>query len=67
MEEIFHSLKAILSDMSEPTSVGDEGGFAPNFKSPEESLSFLCKAVEKSGYRVEEDIVFALDCAATRG
>lgn len=63
--EIFHSLKAILSDMSEPTSVGDEGGFAPNFKSPEESLSFLCKAVEKSGYRVEEDIVFALDCAAT--
>ena len=63
--EIFHSLKDILSEMGEPTSVGDEGGFAPNFNSPEESLSFLCKAVEKSGYKIEEDIVFALDCAAT--
>lgn len=63
--EIFHSLKIILSEMSEPTSVGDEGGFAPNFKSPEETLSFLSKAVEKSGYKVGDDIVFALDCAAT--
>ena len=63
--EIFHSLKIILSEMSEPTSVGDEGGFAPNFKSPEETLSFLSKAVERSGYKVGDDIVFALDCAAT--
>ena len=63
--EIFQSLKGILSDMGESTSVGDEGGFSPSFKSPEESLNFLCKAVEKSGYRVEDDIVFALDCAAT--
>ena len=63
--EIFHSLKSILSEMGEPTSVGDEGGFAPNFKSPEETLSFLSKAVEKSGYKVGDDIVFALDCAAT--
>ena len=63
--EIFHSLKSILSEMAEPTSVGDEGGFAPNFKSPEETLSFLSKAVEKSGYKVGDDIVFALDCAAT--
>ena len=63
--EIFHSLKNILSEIAEPTSVGDEGGFAPNFKSPEETLSFLSKAVEKSGYKVGDDIVFALDCAAT--
>jgi len=63
--EIFQSLKGILSDIGESTSVGDEGGFSPSFKSPEESLNFLCKAVEKSGYRVEDDIVFALDCAAT--
>ena len=63
--EILHSLKSILSEMGEPTSVGDEGGFAPNFKSPEETLSFLSKAVEKSGYKVGDDIVFALDCAAT--
>ena len=63
--EIFHSLKIILSEMGEPTSVGDEGGFAPNIASPEETLSLLCKAVENAGYRVEDDIVFALDVAAT--
>ena len=63
--EIFHSLKIILSEMGEPTSVGDEGGFAPNIASPEETLSLLCKAVENAGYRVEDDIVFALDIAAT--
>ena len=63
--EIFHSLKKILSDMGEPTSVGDEGGFAPNIASPEDTLSLLCKAVENSGYKVKDDIVFALDVAAT--
>ena len=63
--EIFHSLKKILSDMGEPTSVGDEGGFAPNIASPEDTLSLLCKAVENSGYKVKDDIVFALDIAAT--
>ena len=51
--------------MGELLSVGDEGGFVSNFKSPEETLSFLSKAVEKSGYKVGDDIVFALDCAAT--
>ena len=63
--EIFHHLKMVLHDRNLSTAVGDEGGFSPSFKSPEESLNFLCKAVEKSGYRVEDDIVFALDCAAT--
>ena len=63
--EIFHSLKKILSEMGEPISVGDEGGFAPNIASPEDALSLLCRAVENSGYRVEDDIVFALDVAAT--
>ena len=63
--EIFHSLEKILSEMGEPISVGDEGGFAPNIASPEDALSLLCRAVENSGYRVEDDIVFALDVAAT--
>ena len=63
--EIFHSLKKILSEMGESTSVGDEGGFAPNIASPEDTLSLLSKAVENSGYKVQEDIVFALDVAAT--
>ena len=51
--------------MGQSTSVGDEGGFAPNIASPEDTLSLLTKAVENSGYKVQEDIVFALDVAAT--
>ncbi len=63
--EIFHTLKKILSEKSLSTAVGDEGGFAPNISSTEETLSILTKAVEKSGYRLGEQISFALDVAAS--
>ena len=63
--EIFHSLKSLLKSKGLNTNVGDEGGFAPNIASPEDTLSLLTKAVENSGYKVQEDIVFALDVAAT--
>src|SRR6476469_6488710 len=49
--EIFHTLKKSLHDAGHNTNVGDEGGFAPNLKSADEALSFVCKAIEKAGYR----------------
>jgi enolase len=63
--EIFHTLKKALHDAGHNTNVGDEGGFAPNLKSPDEALSFISKAVEKAGYRLGEDVYFALDPAST--
>jgi len=63
--EIFHTLRKGLSDAGHATNVGDEGGFAPNLKSAEEALSFIMKAVERAGYRIGEEVVLALDCAAT--
>ena len=63
--EIFHTLKKALSDAGLNTNVGDEGGFAPNLKSPDEALTYISKAVEKAGYRLGEDIFFALDPAST--
>ncbi len=63
--EVFHSLKNILHDAGMSTAVGDEGGFAPNFKSNEECLNTIAKAIEKAGYRLGEDIVLALDCASS--
>ncbi|HSH00357.1 MAG TPA: phosphopyruvate hydratase, partial [candidate division Zixibacteria bacterium] len=63
--EVFHALKATLKNKGYNTSVGDEGGFAPNLKSNEEALSVICEAVEKAGYTLGEDIAFALDVAAT--
>jgi enolase len=63
--EIFHTLKKSLSDAGLNTNVGDEGGFAPNLKSPDEALTYISKAVEKAGYRLGEDIFFALDPAST--
>ncbi len=63
--EIFHTLKKQLSDASHNTSVGDEGGFAPNLKSPDEALGFISKAVEKAGYKLGEEVYFALDPAST--
>jgi enolase len=62
--EVFHSLKKVLSEKGYSTSVGDEGGFAPNLKSNSEALEILCEAVKKAGYKAGEDIVFALDVAA---
>jgi enolase len=63
--EIFHALKKSLHDAGLNTNVGDEGGFAPNLKSPDEALGYISKAVEKTGYKLGEDIFFALDPAST--
>jgi enolase len=63
--EIFHSLKGVLKDRDLSTAVGDEGGFAPNFKSAEDALATIAKAVEKAGYKLGEEIVIALDVAAS--
>jgi enolase len=63
--EIFHTLKKALHDAGHNTNVGDEGGFAPNLKSPDEALTFISKAVEKAGYKLGEEIYFALDPAST--
>jgi enolase len=63
--EIFHTLKKSLSDAGHNTNVGDEGGFAPNLKSPDEALTYISKAVEKAGYKLGDDVFFALDPAST--
>jgi enolase len=63
--EVFHALKKILADKGMSTAVGDEGGFAPNFSSNEECLNTIVQAVEKAGYRMGEDVLLALDCAAS--
>jgi enolase len=63
--EIFAALKKALRDADHNTNVGDEGGFAPNLKSADEALSFIARACEAAGHRVGEDVMFALDCAAT--
>ena len=63
--EIFHSLKKVLKDQGLSTAVGDEGGFAPNLASNEADLESLSVAVEKAGYKLGDEIVFALDVASS--
>ena len=63
--EIFHALKGVLSQKGYSTNVGDEGGFAPNLKSNEEAIETVLQAIEKAGYRPGEDVVIALDPAAS--
>ncbi|MCP3731777.1 phosphopyruvate hydratase [Sphingomonas sp. MG17] len=63
--EIFHTLKKGLHDRGLATSVGDEGGFAPNIASTREALDFIMTSVEKAGYKPGDDVMLALDCAAT--
>src|SRR5437773_4099149 len=63
--EVFHNLKGVLKDRGLSTAVGDEGGFAPNFKSAEDALTTIVKAVEKAGYKLGEEIFIALDPAAS--
>jgi enolase len=63
--ETFHQLKKILASRGYATSVGDEGGFAPNLKSNEEAMELILEAIEKSGYVPGEDISVAIDSAAT--
>ncbi len=63
--EVFHTLKKDLAAAGHNTSVGDEGGFAPNLKSAEAALDFVMKSVEKAGYKPGDEVALALDCAAT--
>jgi len=62
--EVFHNLKSLLKAAGHNTSVGDEGGFAPNLAN-EEALQFIMKAIEKAGYVPGEQVAIALDCAAS--
>ncbi|MFV0622400.1 phosphopyruvate hydratase [Sphingomonas sp. ac-8] len=63
--EIFHTLKKGLHDKGLATSVGDEGGFAPNLSSTTDALDFIMTSIEKAGYKPGDDVMLALDCAAT--
>jgi len=63
--EVFHHLKKVLHDRHLSTTVGDEGGFAPDLKSSDEALEVLSRAVESAGYKLGEQVVFALDPATT--
>ena len=63
--EIFHNLKSVLKGRGYATSVGDEGGFAPNLKSNEEAIETILEAIDKAGYKAGENIMIALDPAAS--
>ncbi|MEO1724477.1 MAG: phosphopyruvate hydratase [Pseudomonadota bacterium] len=63
--EVFHTLKKELKAAGHNTNVGDEGGFAPNIGSAREALDFICKAIEKAGFKPGEDMHLALDAAST--
>tara|TARA_B100000989_G_scaffold136314_1_gene101273 strand:+ start:252 stop:1523 length:1272 start_codon:yes stop_codon:yes gene_type:complete len=63
--EIFHALRSALSDAGHNTNVGDEGGFAPDLASTDEGLQFVMRAIEAAGCRPGDDVLLALDCAAT--
>jgi enolase len=63
--EVFHTLKKALKDKGHNTNVGDEGGFAPNLPSAEAALDFVMDAIAKAGFKAGDDMVIALDCAAT--
>lgn len=63
--EIFHHLKSVLKGQGHSTNVGDEGGFAPNLGSNEEAVEVVLQAIEKAGYRPGEDVLLAMDAAAS--
>jgi enolase len=63
--EIFHTLKSVLKKKGYATSVGDEGGFAPNLRSNEEAIETILEAVDLAGYKAGEEVLFALDPAAS--
>jgi enolase len=63
--EVFHHLKKVLADQGKNTAVGDEGGFAPDLASNDEAVEVILKAIENAGYRPGEDIVLAIDAAAS--
>ena len=63
--EVFHALKKLLEDKGMPTTVGDEGGFAPNLASNEAALQLVLDAIDKAGYQPGADVLLALDCASS--
>ena len=63
--EVFHNLKSILNSKGFSTSVGDEGGFAPNLSSNEEAIQLILEAIEKAGYKADKDVFIALDAASS--
>lgn len=63
--EIFHHLKAVLKSQKLATNVGDEGGFAPDFKNNEEAIKAVMQAIDKAGYKAGEDIFIAMDAASS--
>ena len=63
--EVFHSLKSVLKEKGYATSVGDEGGFAPDLKEDDEALEFILTAIKKAGYKADDDFKIAMDIAAT--
>ncbi len=63
--EVYHNLKKILSEMGESTSLGDEGGFAPNLKNNEEPIEIIIEAIKNAGYKPGVDIAIALDVASS--
>src|SRR5687768_17524717 len=63
--EVFHSLKKVLSTQKKSTAVGDEGGFAPDLATNEDAISVILEAIEKAGYKAGDQIVLALDAAAS--
>lgn len=63
--EVYHTLHKLLKEKNYTTSVGDEGGFAPDFSSDEETIEFILDAIEKSGYKPGKDFMIALDAAAS--
>ena len=63
--EVFHSLKSVLSKLGLGTTVGDEGGFAPNLSSNEQAIEVILEAIDKAGYKAGEDILLGLDVASS--
>ena len=63
--EVFHALKGLLQQRGMPTTVGDEGGFAPNLPGHEAALQLCMEAIDKAGYQAGQDVLLALDCASS--
>jgi enolase len=63
--EVFHALKELLNKRGTPTTVGDEGGFAPNLPNHEAALQLIVEAIDKAGYQAGQDVLLALDCASS--
>ena len=63
--EVYHTLKKLIADAGHPTALGDEGGFAPNFKNNTEPMEYILRAIEKAGYKPGDEMAIALDAASS--